>query len=280
MPTISLAIQKGGSGKTTTAINLAAALRRLGRSVLLVDLDPQANLTHSLGITDEGGDRANIYHLLRTEMEGGEADINSILTITSSGQALLPAGLELADAELELVATYGREHIIKRLLAPLADRYDYVLIDCPPAIGMLTVNALVASDYVILPLQAEYLPIKGLESYHRHHQRLQRTLNPDLNVLGLVLSRFDRRKNMHERSRERLEAAYPGWLFPTVIRTNIALAEAQEAGMDVFSHAPASNGAEDHLSLAYDVEQRIRRPNSPRSAATAAHPASKSRPPE
>ncbi|MBB4079710.1 chromosome partitioning protein [Lewinella aquimaris] len=256
MPTISLAIQKGGSGKTTTALNLAAALRRLGRSVLLVDLDPQANLTHSLGIRDE--ERPNIYHLLHREMNGERADIRSIVTVTDSGQALVPAGLELADAELELVATYGREHIVKRLLQPLVEEYDYILIDCPPAVGMLTVNALVASDFVILPLQAEYLPVKGLESYYRHHRRLQRTLNPDLRVLGIVLSRYDGRKNLHLRSRTQLETAYPGWLFPTTIRTNIALAEAQEAGHDIFTHAPAANGAEDHLSLAYDVEKRIR----------------------
>ncbi len=259
MPTISLAIQKGGSGKTTTALNLAAALRRLGRTVLLVDLDPQANLTHALGITDEAGDRTHLYHVLREEMKGGVADLAGILTVTAGGQPLIPAGLELADAELELVATYGREHLIKRLLSPLTGHYDYVLIDCPPAIGMLTVNALVASDFVILPLQAEYLPMKGLESYYRHHRRVQRTLNPGLRVLGIVLSRSDGRKNLHLRSRTKLEEAYPRWLFPTSIRTNIALAEAQEAGVDVFSYAPGANGAEDYLSLAYDVEQRIRK---------------------
>ncbi len=259
MPTISLAIQKGGSGKTTTALNLAAALRRLGRSVLLVDLDPQANLTHSLGIRDEDGERENIYHLLRIEMNGKKAELGRIVLTTAGGQALVPAGLELADAELELVATYGREHLVKRLLEPLIDEYDYVLIDCPPAIGMLTVNALVASDFVILPLQAEYLPRKGLESYYRHHRRLQQALNPDLRVLGLVLSRFDPRKNVHARSRRELEATYPGWLFPTAIRTNIALAEVQEAGLDIYAHAPHAHGAEDHLSLAYDVERRIER---------------------
>jgi chromosome partitioning protein len=229
----------------------------MGRTVLLVDLDPQANLTHSLGLHGEQEPERNIYHLLKSEMNGEAAGLKDIIVTTKCGLPLVPAGLELADAELELVSTYGREHIIKRLLAPIEADYDFIFIDCPPAVGMLTVNALVASDFVILPLQAEFLPRKGLESYYRHHQRIQRTLNPDLRVLGLVLSRFDGRKNLHQRSKETLEEAYPGWLFPTAIRTNVALAEAQEAGVDVFTHAPNANGAEDYLFLAYEVEKRI-----------------------
>ncbi|MEL7160608.1 MAG: ParA family protein [Bacteroidota bacterium] len=255
MPTIALAIQKGGSGKTTTALNLAAALRRMGRRVLLIDLDPQANLTTALGVTDQN--QENIYPLLRREMNGEATRAADILTTTKSGLDLLPAGLELADAELELVSTYGREQLLTRLLEPLTNNYDYIFVDCPPAVGMLTVNALVASQYVILPLQAEFLPRKGLDSYYRHHQRIRRTLNPELRILGLVLSRYDGRKNLHQRSKAQLAEHYPGWLFGTHIRSNVALAEAQEAGVDVFTHAPTSNGAEDYQFLAYEVEKRI-----------------------
>ncbi len=255
MPIISLAIQKGGSGKTTTAINLAAALRRMGRSVLLVDMDPQANLTHSLGLTEEV--EPSIYHLLKTEMDGDAADLTTIIQETKSGLHLAPASLELAGAELELVSVYGREQLIKRMLQPLRDQYDYILLDCPPAIGMLTVNALVASEYVLLPLQAEFLPFRGLQSFMTHFQRLQRTLNPDLIILGLVLSRFDPRIVVHRDIRARLQEDYPGMLFATSIRTNIALSAAQQQGLDIFSFEATSNGAEDYLFLAHEVDQRI-----------------------
>ncbi|MEM7574265.1 MAG: ParA family protein [Bacteroidota bacterium] len=257
MPTISLAIQKGGAGKTTTAINLAAALQQMGRSVLLVDLDPQANLTHALGLTEADESLTTIYQLLKQEMGGATADLRSIILETQTGLVLAPAGLELADAELELVATYGREQLLQRMLEPLGEAYDYILIDCPPAVGMLTVNALVASDYIIMPLQAEFLPLKGLQSFNKHYQHLQRSLNPNLRLLGLVLSRYDRRKKQHQRVRQILEEDYPGLLFDTAIRTNVALAESQEAGLDIYQFAPQSNGASDYLFLAHELEQRL-----------------------
>jgi chromosome partitioning protein len=251
---LSLAIQKGGSGKTTTAINLAAALQQMGKTVLLVDLDPQANLTQALGLGDET--EPSIYHLLKQEMEGRSAQLADIVQ-DCGGLPLVPASLELAGAELELVSVYGREQLLRRMLAPLQDQYDYILLDCPPAIGLLTVNALAVSDYVLVPLQAEFLPLKGLQSFLRHLETIKRSLNPRVEVLGLLLSRYDPRKKMHQQIREQLDAAYPGRLFDTYIRTNIALAQAQAAGQDIFSFDPASNGAEDYMFLAGEAIGRM-----------------------
>lgn len=259
MPILSLAIQKGGSGKTTTAINLAAALQQMGQRVLLVDLDPQANLSHSLGLVEEV--EPSIYHLLKKEMAGLEAEVQEIILMTQSGLPLVPASLELAGAELELVSVYGREQLVKRLLEPVRDDYDYILIDCPPAIGMLTVNALVASDLVLMPLQAEFLPFRGLKSFMHHYQVVKRTLNPQLDVLGLILSRFDSRKNMHKKVQADLLDIYPELLFNTTIRTNIALSEAQEKGVHIFAYAPTSNGAEDYIFLAHELHQRVNQMN-------------------
>ncbi len=166
MPVISCAIPKGGSGKTTTAINLAAALTRQGKTVLLVDADPQANLSQSLGIADEP--ERNLFTELLKEISGEGSQLHEAIIHTRSGLDVIPSILELAGAELELVSVYGREQVFSWMLEKLKENYDYVFIDCPPAIGMLTVNALVASDYILMPLQAEFLPLKGVRSFMYH----------------------------------------------------------------------------------------------------------------
>ncbi len=254
MPTIALTIQKGGSGKTTTAINLAAALQILGKKVLLVDMDPQANLTHSLGITDEP--EPSIYHMLKDEGDGGEADLKSIIS-APSGIPIVPASIELAGAELELVRIYGREHLLKRMLEPLTKDYDFILIDCPPSIGMLTVNALVASDYVLLPMQAEFLHYKGLKSFMHHFKKLRKSLKPELEILGIVITKYDHRKNMHRDTYERLKKEYDDKLFDTTIRSNIDLAKAQEKGKDIFQFSNRCNGAADYMAMAEEMIQKL-----------------------
>ncbi len=254
MKIISIAILKGGSGKTTTAINLAAALQQDGSRVLLVDMDPQANLTQSLGILDEPN--PNIYHLLRQTSMGEEVEVvPAILEV--NGLSLIPASFDLAAAELELVSTYGREQMLQRILAPVQDQFDYVLIDCPPSIGMLTVNALVCSNYVLMPMQAEFLPLKGLESFLRSFQLVKKQINPNIEILGIVLTRFDTRKNMNRNVHATLAERYPSWVFETRIRTNIALANAQEAGVDIFHFDRTSNGAYDYMKLAAEFTDRI-----------------------
>lgn len=258
MPIISLAIQKGGSGKTTTAINLAAALQARGKKVLLVDADPQSNLTQSLGIIEE--QEKNLFTELRKEMEGKNADLNEVLIHTACGLDLIPASIELAGAELELVSVYGREQLLSWMLKPLEDVYDFIFIDCPPAIGMLTVNALVASRYVLMPLQAEFLPLKGVRSFMHHLVnivKIKKKLGLEIEVLGFVLTRYDSHKKMNREVGEQLESEFGSKVFQTHIRSNIQLAKAQEAGLDIFSFDKHANGAIDYMELSKEFLEKI-----------------------
>ncbi len=252
---ISIVIQKGGSGKTTTTLNLAAALRDQGKRVLLIDLDPQSNLTQSLGITDEV--EPNIYHALRQEAFDQPASLEALVT-NRCGIDLVPASLELAGVEIELVSIYGREQILKQLLTRLQTPYDYVLIDCPPSMGMLTVNALVASDLFIMPLQAEFLPLKGVSSFMRHLDKIKKLMNPNISLLGFVFTKYDPRKNMNRNVLEKLKELYgEDKIFHTFIRTNIALVNAQEKGVDIFTFDKNSNGAKDYGQLAQEFLAKI-----------------------
>ena len=253
MPIISLAIQKGGSGKTTTAINLAAALQHLDQTVLVVDLDPQSNLTQSLGYDEP---EPNLYNLFKIEMDGEESDIRTTI-LESNGLSFVPSSLELASAELEIVSAYGREKILGLMLQPIAKDYDFILIDCPPAIGMLTVNALACSQYVLMPLQAEFLPMKGVQSFMRSFKRIKRQLNPQLELLGFVLTKFDRRKSMNRHILEQLEQEFGDKVFETRIRSNIALAHAQQYGVDIFHFDKSSKGAFDYMQLAQELLKRL-----------------------
>ncbi|MEL6672942.1 MAG: ParA family protein [Bacteroidota bacterium] len=257
MLTLSIAIQKGGSGKTTTAVNLAAALQQTaGKKVLLVDLDPQANLTQALGLTEEPDQ--SIYQLFRKEAMGEEAVLRDIIVATEAGLDLVPSSLDLAQAELELVSIYGREKLLSRMLEGVSGDYDYAFIDCPPAIGMLTVNGLVASQQVLMPLQAEFLPLKGVKSFMRTFERIQKQLNPQLEILGFVLTKYDQRKNMNRQVLDQLMSDYGSKVFETRIRTNIALAQAQEKGLDIFHHKPNSHGAQDYMALASEFLAKTR----------------------
>ena len=253
---ISIAIQKGGSGKTTTALNLTAALREMGRSVLLLDLDPQCNLTQSMGIRNDP--KPSIYDILDQEASGENPDLMEVVREVN-GIAFAPASLELAKAELKLVSVYGREQLLKNLLEPIRDKYDYILIDCPPAVGMLTINGLVASDYVLLPMQAEYLPMKGLISFIDIYKKdvVGKRLNTTLKVLGILFTRYDARNSMTPRIVELLGDLFSEHMLRTKIRTNIALAKAQENGLDIFRFDRLSRGALDYMSLAVELEERL-----------------------
>ncbi|MEC5143318.1 ParA family protein [Chitinophaga sp. 212800010-3] len=251
MSVIALAIQKGGSGKTTTAINLAAALQRAGKKVLLVDADPQANLTQALGIAEEP--ELHLYTALKKEIAGEEAELSQAIVTTPCGLMLVPSALELAGAELELVGMYGREQVLSWMLKPLQAQFDFILIDCPPAIGMLTVNALVASQYIIMPLQAEFLPLKGVRSFMYHFGNIKKKLNTNLEVLGIVLTKYDDRKSMNRQVRKELETTFGTTVLDTAIRSNIQLAKAQQAGMDIFSFDNTSHGAKDYHALGEEI---------------------------
>ncbi|MEO5592590.1 MAG: ParA family protein [Chitinophagaceae bacterium] len=255
MPVFSIAIQKGGSGKTTTAINLAAALKQKGKKVLLIDADPQANLSQSLGITGEPD--INLFTVLKKEINGEGGNIKEAIIRTACGLDIVPSSIDLAGAELELVSAYGREQMFGWILQPLLNEYDYIFIDCPPAIGMLTVNALTASDYVLMPLQAEFLPLKGLRSFMVHFKAIKAKLNKKIEILGFVLTRYDERKNMNRQVLRTLEEEFGEKVFHTHIRSNIQLANAQEAGKDIFSYDKHAHGAEDYMKMAEEFLQKL-----------------------
>src|SRR5580658_5768081 len=198
--TISIANLKGGCGKTTSAVNIAAWLALSGKRILLVDADPQANLSQSFGIVEEP--TVNLYTELRKEMVGDGGDLQRAILPIAPGFDLVPGSLDLAVAELELVSVFSREQLLRTLLEPLVEEYDLVMIDCPHAIGMLTVNALVASDYVLIPLPAEFLPLKGVHSFMRQFEMIRKKLRPSLKLMGLVLTRYDERKLMNSAIRQ------------------------------------------------------------------------------
>jgi chromosome partitioning protein len=254
MSIVSIAMLKGGLGKTTTAINLAAALEQKGKKVLLVDADPQGNMSQALGIKEDSTN--NLFSELSKVIKGETGDLTDAVIQTGCGLSLVPSSFEMAGAELELVSVYGREQVFTWLLEKIKLQFDYIFIDCPPAIGMLTVNALVASDYVLIPMQAEYLPLKGLRSFIQHIKTIKR-LNSKLEVLGYVITRYDERKVMNRQILNVMKQEFGDKVFQTHIRSNIQLAKAQESGTDIFHFDKRSHGAQDYEELAKEFQIKI-----------------------
>jgi len=256
MPVVSVAIQKGGSGKTTTVVNLAAALHRKGYSVLMIDSDPQANLTYSVGVADDM--EINLYTEYKKEIMGQKSNLKESIVETRSGLHLIPSSIELANAELELVSKFAREHTLRnRMLRPIVSDYNFILIDCPPSFGMLTVNALVASDHVLVPLQGEFLSKKGVESFLKLISTMKEMLNVSTELAGFVLTRFSPRKKMNNEIHDWLEQNFRQKLFKTFIHTDIRLAIAQKRGEDIFSYSGNSVGARDYDSLANEFLELV-----------------------
>ncbi len=252
MPVISIATQKGGTGKTTTAINLSAALQRAGYSVLMIDADPQCNLTYSLGFNDD--QELNLYTEYKKEISGQKSDLRSTICHSRNGMALIPSSIELANAELELVSKFAREYTFRnRMLKPLVEDYEFIIIDCPPSFGMLTVNALVASDYILIPLQGEFLPRKGVESFLRLLANMKEVLDLKAKVLGFLLTRFSPRKTINRKTKDWLQNSMPYPLFKTYIHADIKLAMAQKKGEDIFNFSADSQGAQDYEDLAKEI---------------------------
>ena len=244
-----LANQKGGVGKTTTAINLSAYLAMLGQRVLLVDLDPQANATSSLGI-DKNKVEGGVYDIL----VDSAAPSDHMLHSQRLKLALLPASPALAGAEVELVSMLSRETQLKRALAKIDTVYDYILIDCPPSLGLLTLNGLVAArSGVIAPVQCEYLALEGLGLLAQTIARVRSALNPNLVLRGLVMTMFDSRAGLSRQVVEEVQKHFPGRIFRAVIPRNVRLAEAPSHGMPILTYAPTSAGGQAYQALAEEL---------------------------
>ncbi|MCR9286608.1 AAA family ATPase [Saprospiraceae bacterium] len=243
---ISLLNHKGGVGKTTSAINIGAGLVELGKKVLLIDLDPQANLSLSLGIPRQS---ETIYEALR-----GESEL--VPYTVKKGMDVVMSTLDLSGAEMELINEAGREFILRELFEPLKEEYDFIIIDCPPSLGLLTLNALTSSNYVIIPLQTEFLALQGLAKIKQVIDKVRFRLNKKLEIGGVIATMYDARKVLNRDVVETIRKYFGEKVFNTLIRDNVALAEAPAQRKDIFGYNRNSPGAKDYLNLCKELIER------------------------
>jgi chromosome partitioning protein len=250
-PIIAVVNQKGGVGKTTTAINLGAALAEIGHSILLVDLDPQANSTSGLGL-DPVRARLNVYHILV-----GEATIEQAMVPTSvPGMQLVPSHIDLAGAEIELATMSARETRLRKALSSVPEGIGCIIIDCPPSLGLLTLNALSAATSMLIPTQCEYFALEGLRHLLYTHQLVRSRLNPNLGIAGIVMTQFDARTTLSWDVLREVRRSHPAHVLETLIPRNVRISEAPSHGKSVIQYDPSSRGAAAYRALAKELLER------------------------
>lgn len=246
--TIAVANQKGGVGKTTTSVNLGACLASLGKKVLLVDIDPQGNTTSGIGIN-----KADVHYCVYDVLINDVHPKDAIMQTNLDNLKILPATIQLAGAEIELVPTISREVRLKKSLQVIKDQFDYVIVDCPPSLGILTVNSLTAADSVLIPIQCEYYALEGLSQLLNTIRLVQKHLNTELQIEGVLLTMFDARTNLGIQVIDEVKKYFQEKVYRTVIPRNVRLSEAPSHGKSIIAYDPKSRGAEVYIDLAKEV---------------------------